>query len=124
MNNLFVYGTLRPGHSNFNVISDISGTWYKASLQAFYFENGQGEYQPYPGVLLAENAFYHSASRSKVITNINGYLLVADELSRYLGRLDAFEGDGYQRVIAHITCPEANENRAFVYQVTKSFFAV
>ncbi len=135
VNNLFVYGTLRPGESNYSQVAAIEGTWQPASISGYLFRAGQGGYQPYPGLLLPttdNNELLHRIEDNRIalpnLQQITGSLLMAIDLKPFLTRLDAFEGDGYKRsvVTANFGASYADNQvmQAYVYQATPAFFGL
>jgi hypothetical protein len=52
MNALFVYGTLRPGHSNAHILENIGGEWLAGSVSGTFYERGWGAAADFPGIVL------------------------------------------------------------------------
>jgi gamma-glutamylcyclotransferase (GGCT)/AIG2-like uncharacterized protein YtfP len=48
MNALFVYGTLRPGHSNAHILENIGGEWLAGSVSGTFYERGWGAAADFP----------------------------------------------------------------------------
>ena len=88
-NRLFVYGTLAPGKSNAHVLADLAGTWEKASIHGTVYQVAWGPAGGYPGIL-----------PNQYDAEVSGLIFTSDELSEHWHRLDAFEGEGYTRVLA------------------------
>ena len=42
MERLFVYGTLRPGHSNAHIMDNIGGEWQPGYVKGLFYERGWG----------------------------------------------------------------------------------
>jgi gamma-glutamylcyclotransferase (GGCT)/AIG2-like uncharacterized protein YtfP len=108
---LAVYGTLRPGESNFDVVSGIGGRWYTGTIGGRLFAKASGPYRGYPAVSLDPDA-----GRVPVA------FLVSDELPGHWDRLDEFEGPGYRRVVVEVSSDPASgaplaHYRANVYEV-------
>lgn len=40
MERLFVYGTLRPGHSNAHIMDNIGGEWQPGYVKGLFYERG------------------------------------------------------------------------------------
>ncbi len=85
---LFVYGTLAPGRPNEHVLAEVSGTWEPATVKGKLLQEGWGAAAGYPGIVLDELG-----------GEVNGFIFSSEELSAHWSRLDAFEGDGYERVV-------------------------
>lgn len=79
---LALYGTLRPGESNHQLIEDISGHWIKGETRG-----GLSERNSYP-------IFVWSSSGEPVKVEI----LVSTKLPEELPRIDEFEGSDYERI--------------------------
>ncbi len=84
----FVYGTLAPGRPNAHVLAGVSGIWKPATVKGTLLPEGWGADVGYPGIVLDERA-----------GKVHGFIFSSDELSAHWARLDAFEGDGYERVL-------------------------
>ena len=91
VNRLFVYGTLAPGRPNEHVLADIPGRWEPATVRGKLLQEGWGAKDGYPGIVLDETG-----------EAVQGFLFSSDALAEHLPRLDAFEGSGYERVIASV----------------------
>jgi gamma-glutamylcyclotransferase (GGCT)/AIG2-like uncharacterized protein YtfP len=50
MNALFVYGTLRPGHSNAHILENIGGEWLAGFVSGTFYERGWGAAADFPGL--------------------------------------------------------------------------
>ena len=85
---LFVYGTLAPGRPNEHVLAEIPGTWEPATVEGTLLPEGWGAAVGYPGIVLDELG-----------GEVHGFIFSSQELSAHWARLDAFEGDGYERVV-------------------------
>lgn len=84
---LFVYGTLAPGRPNEHVLADIVGTWQPATMRGHLHHDGWGAELGYPAIVPDSDA-----------GEVEGFVFTSDELDEMWDRLDAFEGDGYERV--------------------------
>ncbi|MEM8981897.1 MAG: gamma-glutamylcyclotransferase family protein [Pseudomonadota bacterium] len=104
---LFVYGTLAPGQPNAHELSGIDGTWEPATLRGRLFAAGWGAASGYPGVVVDPAA-----------TAIAGHVLTSTDLHQHWRRLDAFEGDGYQRMLAPVQLASGAIVDAYVYALS------
>ncbi len=104
---LFVYGTLAPGRSNAHVLAPIPGEWEPATVTGTLLPEGWGAAAGYPGLILDE----HGAE-------VAGFLFSSDTLADHWPRLDAFEGDGYERVLTTVTCMDGTTVQAYVYALS------
>ena len=86
---LFVYGTLAPGQVNHHVLAGVTGDWQRASLRGVLHEEGWGAEFGCPGIVPSADG-----------ETVAGYLFLSRELGNLWATLDAFEGDGYERVLA------------------------
>jgi gamma-glutamylcyclotransferase (GGCT)/AIG2-like uncharacterized protein YtfP len=104
---LFVYGTLAPGRPNAHVLADVAGTWQPATTRGTLFAEGWGAAAGYPGIVPDESA-----------DEVHGFLLTSDVLLRHWDRLDAFEGDGYERVLATVRLADGSAVQAYLYRLS------
>ena len=105
---LFVYGTLAPGRSNAHVLAPIRGVWESATVTGTLLPEGWGA-AGYPGVILDDDG-----------GTVAGFLFSSDALAGHWPRLDAFEGDGYQRVLTTATRSDGTAVAAYVYALAAS----
>ena len=103
---LFVYGTLQPGGPNAHVLDSITGEWSRASVRGTLFEIGWGAAMGYPGLVLDEAG-----------DEIRGFVLASDNLGPEWERLDAFEGEGYERVLAEVSLGDGRSVESWLYVV-------
>jgi len=101
---LFVYGTLAPGRSNAHVLAEVPGTWEPATVTGTLLPEGWGAASGFPGLILDAHG-----------TAVAGFLFSSDALARHWPRLDAFEGDGYVRVVITATRVDGTAVAACVY---------
>ena len=106
---LFVYGTLAPGRSNAHVLAPIPGEWEPATVTGTLLPEGWGAAAGYPGIVLDE----HGAE-------VAGFLFSSDALPEHWPRLDAFEGEGYERVLTTATRTDGTTVEAYVYALAAS----
>ena len=104
---LFVYGTLKPGERNAHELERVRGEWSKARIRGTLFEIASGENEGCPGLTIDDQG-----------DDIPGYVLASEELADEWPRLDAFEGEGYERVLARVTLDSGEAVDAWVYVVT------
>ena len=83
---LAVYGTLAPGETNHGQLSDLAGEWRPGAVRGRRLDDG---WQGYPGFILDPAA-----------DPVPVQLFTSRDLPAHWERLDAFEGDGYRRVVA------------------------
>jgi gamma-glutamylcyclotransferase (GGCT)/AIG2-like uncharacterized protein YtfP len=80
MERLFVYGTLRPGHSNAYILENIGGEWLPGYVTGTFYERGWGAAADFPGLC------YTKTGRRSVVT-----CLSPDNLEAHWPMLDEFE---------------------------------
>lgn len=85
---LFVYGTLAPGRSNAHVLAGVPGTWQPATVRGRLYPQGWGAAAGYPGIVPCPSA-----------GEVQGFVFSSPALPAHWQRLDAFEGEGYVRII-------------------------
>jgi len=86
---LAVYGSLVPGRTNHYMLSDLTGEWALGMVRGALRDVGWGAVQGYPALC------WDPRSEQDVAV----HLFVSPELPRRWGRLDAFEGEGYLRIL-------------------------
>ena len=101
---LFVYGTLAPGRANAHVLAPIPGAWEPATVTGTLLPAGWGAAAGYPGIVLDGHG-----------SIVAGFLFTSDTLAEHWARLDAFEGDGYERVLTTVTRADGTAVEAYVY---------
>jgi gamma-glutamylcyclotransferase (GGCT)/AIG2-like uncharacterized protein YtfP len=101
---LFVYGTLAPGRPNHHVLGGIPGTWEAAVLRGRLYDEGWGAALGSPGIVPSPDG-----------EAVEGFVLSSPSLDQHWDMLDAFEGDGYQRVRASVRVTGGRDLDAFVY---------
>jgi len=104
---LFVYGTLAPGRSNAHMLADVPGEWEPAIVTGTLLAEGWGAAAGYPGIVLDEQG-----------ADVAGFLFSSDVLADHWPRLDAFEGDGYERVRTTATRADGTRVDAYVYALS------
>jgi gamma-glutamylcyclotransferase (GGCT)/AIG2-like uncharacterized protein YtfP len=103
-NRLFVYGTLAPGRPNAHILADVPGHWEPATVTGTLVPEGWGAAAGYPGIILDPNG-----------ATVAGFLFSSEALADHWPRLDAFEGDGYVRVLTRVTRQDGATVDAHVY---------
>ncbi len=101
---LFVYGTLAPGRPNEHLLNEIGGSWEDATVTGTLRPEGWGATMGYPAIVLDENG-----------DEVAGFLLSSDKLSDHWSRLDEFEGEAYERVLAVARLKDDRTVDAYVY---------
>ncbi len=104
MKRLFVYGSLAPGRPNEHVLSDIGGTWQKASVKGYLKAKGWGAKMGFPGIVLDDSA-----------DEVPGYIFYSENLPQYLIDLDKFEGEEYERVLTEAIVEDGSSMAAYIY---------
>lgn len=105
MNQLFVYGTLRPGHANAHIMEAIGGEWLAGSVTGTFYERGWGAAAEFPGIVLSQDG-----------PAVAGYLFISEHLAAHWPMLDAFE-EGYDRVTTEVTTVKGDRVTAWIYQL-------
>lgn len=104
---LFVYGTLAPGRPNEHILSPVPGEWEPASVVGRLLEEGWGAAAGYPGIVLDAQG-----------EEVHGFLFTSDKLPEQWARLDAFEGDGYERMLTQARRRDGSLVDAYVYALS------
>ena len=84
---LAVYGSLAPGQSNHHQLAGLAGEWRAATVRGWKVESGWGAAQGYPGLRPDPDG-----------PQVAVLVFSSDDLAAHWARLDAFEGDEYERV--------------------------
>ena len=103
---LFVYGSLGPNRPNAHVLTEIGGSWEKATVRGKLRQAGWGAEMGYPGIDLHENG-----------DEIEGFLFVSERLSNHWNALDDFEGEGYERVMTRAKREDGSVVDAYIYRL-------
>ena len=101
---LFVYGTLAPGRPNEHILAELPGEWQPATVTGTLRQAGWGAAVGYPGIDLDAQG-----------DEVEGFLFSSDALAEHWSRLDAFEGDGYERVTTSVTLKDKAVVTAYIY---------
>jgi len=105
MESLFVYGTLRPGHSNAHILENIGGEWLPGYVTGTFYEYGWGAAAEFPGIVLDKDG-----------SRVDGYLFVSANLAAHWQMLDEFE-EGYDRIQVEVTTLDGKHVTAWIYQL-------
>ncbi len=105
INRLFVYGTLRPGRENEGLLQSLPGRWRKAVVKGRLKPDGCPATGGYPALMLDPAG-----------GDVEGVILTSRRLPGYWRQLDAFEGDGYRRVVTTATLPGGEALSVQVYE--------
>lgn len=106
---LFVYGTLAPGRANARLLDGLAGEWQSATVNGSLHPQGWGATHGYPAVRLNPNGML-----------VPGWIFSSNELQSHWTRLDAFEGDRYQRVLTQATLKNGDRVEVYIYQLHSS----
>lgn len=90
-NFLATYGTLAPGQPNHHQLASLSGVWMTGSVKGRLVNKGWGAALGYPA-LVPDDAGYR----------VDVHMFVSSDLPSVWARLDAFEGNEYQRVAIQV----------------------
>lgn len=104
LQSLFVYGTLAPGRPNHHVLGEVPGTWRQATLRGRLFEEGWGATLGYPAIIPSDDG-----------DEVQGFVFSSTELEAHWPRLDAFEGEGYERLAVTVNVEGSGRLDAYVY---------
>ena len=88
---LAVYGTLAPGRSNHHQLAGLTGRWLTGTVRGTRVESGWGAALGYPALTLDPNG-----------PVVEVFLFESPDLPAHWARLDAFEGEGYRRVVTTV----------------------
>jgi len=88
---LAVYGSLAPGKSNHHQLDGLGGEWQPGMVRGHLVSSGWGAAQGYPGL-----------RPDPLGPEVMVQLFTSEDLPAHWARLDAFEGDEYQRVLVDV----------------------
>jgi gamma-glutamylcyclotransferase (GGCT)/AIG2-like uncharacterized protein YtfP len=94
---LATYGSLAPGRVNHHELDGLSGTWRTGQVRGILVKMGWGADLGYPAIILDAAA-----------DSVDVVIFESADLPEHWPRLDAFEGDQYQRVV---TLAETEDGR-------------
>lgn len=103
---LATYGTLAPGRANHAQLADIPGRWSEGSVRGRLVQTGWGAALGFPGLVLDPEG-----------QTIEVLVFESSELIEHWDRLDAFEGEGYER-IETLVRTERGDLPAYIYVVS------
>lgn len=86
-----MYGSLAPGQSNAGQLAGLTGEWQPGVVRGRLVESGWGAAHGYPG--LTPDPFG---------PEVHVELFTSDDLPAHWARLDAFEGEEYERVTIEV----------------------
>ncbi|MEO1592621.1 MAG: gamma-glutamylcyclotransferase family protein [Cyanobacteria bacterium J06632_22] len=104
MQRLFVYGTLAPGRPNAHILAEVAGEWEAATVTGTLHQDGWGAAVGYPGIVLDEQG-----------SPVEGFLFSSEVLAEHWARLDAFEGEEYERVLTAARREDQTVVDAYIY---------
>jgi gamma-glutamylcyclotransferase (GGCT)/AIG2-like uncharacterized protein YtfP len=88
---LAVYGSLAPGQSNHDQLAGLAGEWRPGVVRGQLVASGWGAAQGYPGLRPDPSG-----------PEVRVQVFISDDLPAHWARLDAFEGDEYERVAIEV----------------------
>lgn len=110
LQHLFVYGTLAPNCVNHHMMLPIQDSvWQPATIRGYLMaDGGWGSALGFPAVVPAL-----APDDSGDI--VEGFVISSTDLVNHWLRLDAFEGESYQRIEVVATLASGEQVTAFVY---------
>ncbi len=110
MQNLFVYGSLRPGYANEHVMANIGGDWCDATVKGRWYKEGWGyEKHGLRGLVVDPDGEI-----------IHGSVFSSPNLPDHWAILDKFEGADYERVQTLARCSNGDDVEVFVYALKRN----
>ncbi len=86
---LATYGTLAPGRVNHHELEGLNGTWSEGTVRGTLIQEGWGAAHGCPGIVMDPKG-----------DEVAVCIFESSDLPAHWARLDAFEGEGYRRVVA------------------------
>ena len=84
---LAVYGSLQPGGSNHGQLAGLKGDWRRGTVRGWLVDSGWGAAVGYPGLRPDPEG-----------PEVAVQVFASPDLASHWARLDAFEGDEYERM--------------------------
>jgi len=103
---LATYGTLAPGRANHHQLAGLEGRWFKGIVRGRLIAAGWGAELGFPGLVLDREG-----------EAVEVEVFATHDLPKHWMRLDAFEGDGYQRVLTSVETL-SDTVKAWIYVLT------
>ncbi|UCG89449.1 MAG: gamma-glutamylcyclotransferase [Gemmatimonadota bacterium] len=103
---LAVYGSLGPGEQNHWVLEDLVGEWSLGSVRGVLHARGWGASDGFPGMEWIPTA-----------GEIPLLVFISHDLPRHWGRIDAFEGEDYRRILIPVDLATGALVVANIYEV-------
>ena len=88
---LAVYGSLAPGEANHGQLAGLAGDWRPGTVRGRLVASGWGSAAGYPGLRPDPDG-----------PEVAVQVFESDDLPAHWPRLDAFEGDEYERVTVEV----------------------
>ena len=88
---LVTYGTLAPGQVNHGQLADLVGDWSVGTVRGNLMDEGWGAALGCPGIVLDTSG-----------GTVDVHVFESADLADFWPKLDAFEGEGYQRVVVQV----------------------
>ncbi len=89
LHRLATYGSLAPGRPNHHQLEGLEGRWLAGQVNGMLVQAGWGADLGYPALVLDPDG-----------SDVSVDVFESIDLPAHWERLDAFEGPGYQRVVA------------------------
>ncbi|MEP1209788.1 MAG: gamma-glutamylcyclotransferase family protein [Rhizobiaceae bacterium] len=104
-NRLVTYGTLAPGRVNHDQLAGLAGRWLQGTVRGRLMEEGWGADLGCPGIIMQADGD---------IVEVD--IFESADLPDHWTRLDAFEGDEYQRTKVKVVT-DAGEIDGYIYEL-------
>ena len=113
INALFVYGSLAPHQENAHFLNALDGHWQTAYVKGEHHPHGLPGTEGYPALTLNPNS-----------PNIQGLIFTSAQLESIFPTLDAFEGEGYTRVLTTAYLQDGRACPTFIYAYNDQDFGL
>ncbi len=110
---LIVYGSLAPGKSNHDQLSELRGEWKKGWVTGELKLSGWGATRGFPGLRWDPQG-----------VRVPAHLFVSEDLVNHWDRLDEFEGQEYRRILVPIYDQEGILAIGNLYEIAPSSFVI
>jgi len=104
---LAAYGTLAPGRVNEDQLSGLEGKWTEGAVRGHLTKAGWGAHLGFPGLIPDPQGDF-----------VPVFVFHSPELPAHWARLDAFEGEAYQRITIEVT-GDGEPYEAWIYALSE-----
>ncbi|MBV6656309.1 MAG: gamma-glutamylcyclotransferase [Devosiaceae bacterium] len=106
LHRLATYGSLAPGRENAHQLDGLTGSWTTGTVRGRLVQAGWGAWIGYPGFIPDPQG-----------EAVEAFIFESADLPDHWDRLDAFEGEAYQRIAIPATLEDGSVVEVSLYRV-------